>query len=197
MDSRVCPVEEEPPPTFLELAAEKILSYKFKDKKLLRDALTQIYNNSGKSFTSWLEILGDDGIVLTVKQHLSSTYPSLDPGQLLSLRAANTSDEKLARVAVRHGLHHVTSLLDKDKKLLRDALTQIYNNSGKSFTSWLEILGDDGIVLTVKQHLSSTYPSLDPGQLLSLRAANTSDEKLARVAVRHGLHHVTSLLDKV
>ncbi|KAF9590712.1 hypothetical protein IFM89_036836 [Coptis chinensis] len=34
------------------------------------------------------------------------TYPDLDPGQLWLLRASNINTEKLARIAVRHGLFH-------------------------------------------------------------------------------------------
>ncbi|KAF9596292.1 hypothetical protein IFM89_008818 [Coptis chinensis] len=34
------------------------------------------------------------------------TYPDLDPGQLWLLRASTINTEKLARVAVRHGLFH-------------------------------------------------------------------------------------------
>nr|POE70184.1 ribonuclease 3-like protein 2 [Quercus suber] len=55
----------------------------------------------------------DTVIRLTVSKHLYSTYPSLDPELLSSLLAANTSNEKLARVVVRRGLHCVTSLVDK------------------------------------------------------------------------------------
>ncbi|KAF9592655.1 hypothetical protein IFM89_016312 [Coptis chinensis] len=34
------------------------------------------------------------------------TYPDLDPGRLWLLRASNINTEKLARIAVRHGLFH-------------------------------------------------------------------------------------------
>ncbi|KAK7839779.1 ribonuclease 3-like protein 2 [Quercus suber] len=104
MDSLICPVEEEPAPTILKLGPH---------------ALTHSYNNNnnnnGKSFTSYrrLVVLGDTVIRLTVSKHLYSTYPSLDPERLSSLLAANTSNEKLARVVVRRGLHCVTSLVDK------------------------------------------------------------------------------------
>ena len=93
-------------------AVEKILSYRFKDKSLLEEALTHSScynnnnNNNGESFRSYqrLEFVGDTVLGLALSKYLYMEYPSLDPGQLSPLHKANISNEKLARVAVRHHL---------------------------------------------------------------------------------------------
>ncbi|KAF9601088.1 hypothetical protein IFM89_016061 [Coptis chinensis] len=45
-------------------------------------------------------------LATTAAQSDAPTYPDLDPGQLWLLRASNINTEKLARIAVRHGLFH-------------------------------------------------------------------------------------------
>ena len=93
-------------------AVEKILSYRFKNKTLLQDALTySAYSNhnNGKSFKQYklrLEFLGDAVLRFALTEHLYSAYPSLNTEQLSCLHDANISNEKLARVAVHRGLHH-------------------------------------------------------------------------------------------
>ncbi|XP_030932110.1 ribonuclease 3-like protein 2 [Quercus lobata] len=116
MDSLLSMGEEEKSATIV--AVEKILSYSFKDKALLVEALTHpaYYNNknknnnnnnNGESFRSYqrLEFVGDVVLGLAVSKYLYLEDPSLGPGQLTDLRSANVGNDKLARVAVRHGLH--------------------------------------------------------------------------------------------
>ena len=91
-------------------SVEKILSYRFKDKSLLEEALTHpsyYNNNNGESSRSYqrLEFVGDTVLGLALSEYLYLEYPSLDPGQLSPLHHANISNEKLARVAVRHHLY--------------------------------------------------------------------------------------------
>ncbi|KAL4618844.1 hypothetical protein ACB092_06G039400 [Castanea dentata] len=105
--------EEEEEKSATIVAVEKILSYSFKDKALLVEALTHpaYYNNNnnnnGESFRSYqrLEFVGDVVLGLAVSKYLYLENPSLGPGQLTDLRSANVGNDKLARVAVRHGLH--------------------------------------------------------------------------------------------
>ncbi|XP_050246829.1 ribonuclease 3-like protein 2 isoform X1 [Quercus robur] len=104
-------------------SVEEILSYRFKDKSLLKEALTHSSYNNGESFKSYqrLEFVGDAVLGLALSNYVFLAYPNLEPGQLSSLRAANISTEKLARVAVRHGLHrfirhHAAPLHDKIKE---------------------------------------------------------------------------------
>ncbi|KAI4388198.1 hypothetical protein MLD38_000551 [Melastoma candidum] len=85
-------------------AVEKILNYTFANKKLLEEALTHSSCDDYPSYQR-LEFVGDAALGLAVANHVFLAYPRLDPGELSLLRSANVSTEKLARVAVRHGLY--------------------------------------------------------------------------------------------
>ncbi|XP_022965096.1 ribonuclease 3-like protein 2 [Cucurbita maxima] len=87
------------------LAVELIVSYNFKNKKLLEEALTHSSYVESASYQR-LEFIGDSAIGLAFTNYFFLAYPDLQQGQLSLLRAANISTEKLARVAVRHGLYH-------------------------------------------------------------------------------------------
>ncbi|KAF9612354.1 hypothetical protein IFM89_039072 [Coptis chinensis] len=52
------------------------------------------------------EFVGDAALGIAFANFVYITYPDLDPGQLWLLHASNINTEKLARVAVRHGLFH-------------------------------------------------------------------------------------------
>ncbi|XP_010244464.1 PREDICTED: ribonuclease 3-like protein 2 isoform X2 [Nelumbo nucifera] len=86
------------------LAVEDLLGYRFKNKDLLEEALTHSSCNRSPSYQR-LEFVGDAALGLALTNFFFISYPDLDPGQLSVLRAANISTEKLARVAVRHGLY--------------------------------------------------------------------------------------------
>nr|POF17232.1 ribonuclease 3-like protein 2 [Quercus suber] len=115
-------------------AVEELLSYRFKDKFLLEEALTHSSyynnnsNNNGESFRSYqrLKFLGDMVLGLALSKCLYLKYPSLDPGQLSLLYDANISNEKLVRVAVRHHLdsyisHNISDFRSKVKEFARAA----------------------------------------------------------------------------
>ncbi|XP_027332508.1 ribonuclease 3-like protein 2 isoform X2 [Abrus precatorius] len=89
--------------TLLE-AVENAIGYRFRNKKLLEDALTHSSFANAISYER-LEFMGDAVLGLAISNHLFLAYPTLDPGDLSLLRAANVSTEKLARVAIRYGLH--------------------------------------------------------------------------------------------
>ncbi|CAL4899862.1 unnamed protein product [Urochloa decumbens] len=111
------PVAPPPPPVKLsppgfvadraEAAArvERLLGYRFRDRALLEEALThQSFSDSVTSYQR-LEFVGDAALGLAFSNFLYLTNPTLGPGALSTLRAANISTEKLARVAVRHDLY--------------------------------------------------------------------------------------------
>lgn len=85
-------------------AVEEIVGYSFKEKTLLEEALTHSSYAESRSYER-LEFVGDAALGLAISNHVYLAYPDLEPGQLSVLRAANISTEKLARVAVRHGLY--------------------------------------------------------------------------------------------
>ncbi|GAB2295131.1 hypothetical protein Dimus_029305 [Dionaea muscipula] len=96
---------------------EGILMYEFRKKTLLLEALTHPSYAGSPSYQR-LEFVGDAALGLALANFAYLTYPNLDPGQLSLIRAANISTEKLARVAVHHGLyryirHNAPTLSDK------------------------------------------------------------------------------------
>ncbi|XP_076914876.1 ribonuclease 3-like protein 3 [Bidens hawaiensis] len=85
-------------------AVESILRYRFNNKRLLEEALTHPSCTDGFSYQR-LEFLGDSVLALAVSEFFFLLYREVDAGVLSRIRAANISNEKLARVAVHHGLH--------------------------------------------------------------------------------------------
>lgn len=84
---------------------EAILGYKFNDRRLLEEALTHHSFADTKFCYERLEYIGDSVLNLLFAKEQYFQYPDLRPGPLTRLRAANVDTEKLARVAIRHGLH--------------------------------------------------------------------------------------------
>ncbi|VFQ71385.1 unnamed protein product [Cuscuta campestris] len=74
-------------------AVEHLLQYRFKDKRLLEEALTHPSYADLPSYQR-LEFLGDMALGMVVSNFIFLTYPRLDPGQLSLLR--NISTKKLA-----------------------------------------------------------------------------------------------------
>ncbi|OQU77743.1 hypothetical protein SORBI_3009G096100 [Sorghum bicolor] len=84
---------------------ERLLRYQFCDRALLEEALTHQSFSDGAFSYQRLEFVGDAALGLAFSNFLYLTNPTLGPGALSTLRAANISTEKLARVAVRHDLY--------------------------------------------------------------------------------------------
>lgn len=79
---------------------EKILGYSFRDKELLREALTH------KSYKSpvnneRLEFLGDAVLDLIVGEYLFKKFPKANEGELSKLRASLVNEEGFAKLANR------------------------------------------------------------------------------------------------
>ncbi|KAI3769148.1 hypothetical protein L6452_00248 [Arctium lappa] len=103
-------------------AVESILRYTFNNKSLLEEALTHPSYSDSPSYQR-LEFVGDAVIGLVISNFVYVNYPDLDPGQLSLLRSANISTERLARVAVNHGLykyvrHKAAALNDKVREFV-------------------------------------------------------------------------------
>lgn len=85
---------------------EAILGYKFKDKQLLVQAFTHSsYCVENSISYERLEYIGDSVLNFLTSKEQFLLYPDLDPGHLTRLLAANVDTEKLARIAIKHGLH--------------------------------------------------------------------------------------------
>lgn len=106
---------QEAPPGFVPpmspadvVAVEALLGYEFGDKGLVEQALTHgsfYYPYRPGETYERLEYLGDGVLTCVMSREVFLKYRQLQPGPLTRLRAANVDTEKLARVAVEHGLH--------------------------------------------------------------------------------------------
>nr|DAD20410.1 TPA_asm: hypothetical protein HUJ06_021873 [Nelumbo nucifera] len=104
---------------------EDILRYKFNNRSLLEEAFIHpSYHYPEKPCVSYerLEYVGDSVLNLLMAKELFLLYPDLSPGPLTKLRAANVDNEKLARVAIKHGFHryirHKSPSLEEQVKIL-------------------------------------------------------------------------------
>lgn len=94
---------------------EQNISYKFKDKGLIKEALThRSYLNENPSWklphNERLEFLGDAVLELIVTEELFHRFPEYTEGQLTPIRAALVNYQMLASIA--------RSTLDLDKHIL-------------------------------------------------------------------------------
>ena len=83
---------------------EEIISYKFKNKNLLKEALThRSYLNEnpscGVSHNERLEFLGDAVLELAVTEELFNRYPDHSEGELTPIRSALVNFQMLAQIA--------------------------------------------------------------------------------------------------
>ena len=78
---------------------EKRLDYKFKDIKLLKNALTHSsYANevrSGVTSNERLEFLGDSVLSIIVSEHIYKNFPNMPEGELTRLRASLVCEKAL------------------------------------------------------------------------------------------------------
>ena len=73
------------------------LGYNFKDKSLLKKALT--HKSLSSQNNERLEFLGDALLNLHVSEHLYSRFDSLDEGKLTQFKAKLVSRENLTKIA--------------------------------------------------------------------------------------------------
>ncbi|CAE6219221.1 unnamed protein product [Arabidopsis arenosa] len=87
-------------------AVEKILNYSFKNKTLLKEAVTLTSSSveSSRLFKR-LEFLGDAVLEVALANYIHHAYPNLKLQELCDLRTANVSNEKFARATVKHNLY--------------------------------------------------------------------------------------------
>lgn len=79
------------------------LGYEFKNKDLLKTALTHISLANEKNIESnqRLEFLGDSILSFTVAEYIYKKYPTLNEGRLTEIRAASVCEIALAKAARR------------------------------------------------------------------------------------------------
>jgi len=83
---------------------EKNIRYTFKDKELLKTALThKSYANENKvESNEKLEFLGDSILEFISSKYLYNNYKKLNEGEMTKVRAGVVCEESLHKIAVRH-----------------------------------------------------------------------------------------------
>lgn len=92
---------------------QRKIGYSFKDKNILKEALTHssYANESGlPSHNERLEFLGDAVLELTVSEQLYNKYQDLDEGQLTRIRSQIVCEKKLYEWALMIGLQRLIKL---------------------------------------------------------------------------------------
>jgi ribonuclease III len=85
---------------------EKIISYTFKDKKLLDIAITHssyAHENNIDYYNERIEYLGDAVLELIASEFIYKNYPDLAEGEMTKARAYSVCEESLAELANNYG----------------------------------------------------------------------------------------------
>lgn len=98
---------------------ENILEYKFKNRNLLREALTHpstcVHTHSLFNYER-LEFLGDSALSLVIVDLLMHKFPYEDEGDLAKRRAALVSGEILAKIASSFNLGKIIEMTKSEEK---------------------------------------------------------------------------------
>jgi ribonuclease-3 len=98
----------------------KIISYNFKNEKLLQEALTHpsfCQENRVRFNYQRLEFLGDKVLSLTIADFLMEKYPSEDEGSLSKRQAVLVSGDTLTEIALKISLNNFMQLSMGEEKL--------------------------------------------------------------------------------
>ena len=86
------------------IGLEKNLGYKFKNIKLLEEAITHTSyaNENGVNSNEKLEFLGDSILEFVSSEYMYNNYPKLNEGELTKARATVVCEDSLYEVAKKH-----------------------------------------------------------------------------------------------
>lgn len=97
---------------------EKSIGYTFKNKELLKTALTHTsyaYETESES-NEKLEFLGDSILEFISSKYIYKTYPNLKEGEMTKVRASVVCEESLYKVAKMHGFSDFLYLGKSEQK---------------------------------------------------------------------------------
>ena len=96
---------------------EKSIGYVFKDKKLLKKALTHTsyaYENKVES-NEKLEFLGDSILEFISSNYIYNHYTNLKEGEMTKVRATVVCEESLYKIAIKHNFSDFLYLGNSEK----------------------------------------------------------------------------------
>jgi len=100
---------------------EESIGYKFKNKNLLKNALTHTsyaYENRVKSYER-LEYLGDSILEFISSKYLFENFENLSEGEMTKVRAYSVCENSLYQIAIRHNFSDLL-YLGKSEKASKD-----------------------------------------------------------------------------
>lgn len=100
---------------------EESIGYKFKNKNLLKNALTHTsyaYENKVKSYER-LEYLGDSILEFISSKYLFENFENLSEGEMTKVRAYSVCENSLYQIAIRHNFSDFL-YLGKSEKASKD-----------------------------------------------------------------------------
>lgn len=123
---------------------EESIGYKFKDKKLLKKALTHTSyaNENGIQSNEKLEFLGDSILEFLSSKYIYNNYPHLKEGEMTKVRATVVCEDSLYKIALKHnfsdflyvGRSEILHKGNKNKAIMADSIeatiAAIYFDSG-------------------------------------------------------------------
>lgn len=110
---------------------EKELEYSFKNKELLRKALTHTsyaYENNIES-NEKLEFLGDSILEFVSSEYIYENFPKLKEGEMTKVRATVVCEESLYEIAKRHNFSDFLNLGKSEKNTCKDGRPAILADS--------------------------------------------------------------------
>jgi len=144
---------------------EKILGYTFKDKELLKEALTH------KSYKSpvnneRLEFLGDAVLDLIVGEYLYKKLPKANEGELSKLRASLVNEEGFAKLAGRLGIGDFIFISQAEENNHGRSKPSLLSNAFEAVMGAIYLEdGLDKVRQIVLDLLEKEYPKIDLGTL--------------------------------
>lgn len=157
------------PTDIIEL--EKILSYTFKDRELITNALTHrsyAYTNHDDMMKSneRIEFLGDSVLELIVSENLFTAYPKLREGDLTKIRAVIVSKSNLSKVAGRIGISRYILLSQSEDLSGGRARASILADALEAIIGALYL---DGGLKAAEEFITATLlPDIENGNKLPL-----------------------------
>ncbi|KAF2292246.1 hypothetical protein GH714_018012 [Hevea brasiliensis] len=171
---------------------EEILSYKFENWRLLEEAFTDSSFPDKRISYEQLEHVGDFVLnLLFTKKHYFKYLdlpPKLEPEPKVGVHHLNLESNQVESLPSLDGVEEILGYKFKNRRLLEEAFTDSSFPDKRVFYERLEHVGDSMLNLLFTKEHNFKYPDLPPGALTRLCAANVNTEKLARVAIKHGLH---------
>jgi len=145
------------------VSLEKRINYQFKNKRLLKEALThrsynKPYNNER------LEFIGDSILNFTIASYLFKKFPDLNEGSLSKLRASLVSQGGLYKIAEHFSLGEYILISEAEERNRGRLKKSLLSNSVEALIAAIYLDSDEDIKLVQKFIIdvyNITFPTIN------------------------------------